>query len=76
MKKVINMRYLLGGYRFARGINDFEMLEQHWFAIMEEIKDKPRLYKRFILWRMRKDFREMTTFRVMRFLTSKKPLGR
>ena len=70
------MRYLLQAFRFARSIEDMEMMQQHWFAIMEEIKGKPKIYRRFILWRMRIGFRQMTSFKVMRFLTSKKPLGR
>lgn len=73
MKKVLSMRYLLAEFRFAKGINDMQMMEQSWFAIMDEIKGKPKFYRRFILWRMRKSFRSMTLFKVMRFLSSKKP---
>ena len=76
MKKVLNLKYMLQAYRFARDIEDMEMLQEHWSALMNHIEDKPMFYKRFIFWRMRKGFREMTTFKVMRFLTSKKPLGR
>lgn len=72
MKKVLTVKYMLQAYRFARDIEDMEMLEQHWSALMKHIKGKPKLYKRFIFWRMRKGFRQMTTFRVMRFLVNKK----
>ena len=72
MKKVLTIKYMLAGYRFARSIEDLEMMEEYYFGIMEAIKGKPKFYKRFILRRMRKDFREMTQFKVLRFLTSKK----
>lgn len=72
MKKVLTMKYMLQSYRFARSIQDMEMMEQYFFAIMDEIKDKPKFYKRFILKRMQKDFRQMTQFKIMRFLISKK----
>jgi len=72
MRKKLSMRYLLQGYRFARSIQDLEMMEEYFFGIVNAIQDKPYLYKKFIHSRMRKDFRQMTQFKVMRFLISKK----
>lgn len=72
MKKVLTIRYLLQGYRFARSIEDLSMMEEHYFGIMDYLKGKPKIFKRFILWRMRKEFRAMLSFKVMRYLISKR----
>jgi hypothetical protein len=69
MKKVLNIRYLLQAYRFSRDIEDFEMMEQYFYAIREELKGKPYLYKRFIHRRMAKGFKPLNLFAVLRRLT-------
>jgi hypothetical protein len=69
MRKVLNMRYMLQAYRFARDIQDMDMMEQYFSAIMNELKTKPYLYKRFIYRRMRKGFKPLTLFAVLRRLT-------
>jgi hypothetical protein len=69
MKKVLNMRYMLQAYRFARDVQDILMMEQYFFAIMEELKEKPYLYRRFIYRRMAKGFKPLSLFAVLRRLT-------
>jgi hypothetical protein len=69
MKKVLNMRYLLQAYRFARDVQDMLMMEQYFCAIMEELKEKPYLYKKFIYKRMQKGFKPFNLFAVLRRLT-------
>jgi hypothetical protein len=69
MRKVLNMRYMLQAYRFARDIQDMDMMEQYFSAIMNELKTKPYLYKRFIYRRMRKGFKPLSLFAVLRRLT-------
>jgi hypothetical protein len=71
MKKVLNMRYMLQAYRFARDVQDIEMMEQYFFAIIDEIKGKPYLYKLFIHKRMQKHYKPkpMSLFAILRKLT-------
>ena len=72
MKKVLNMRYMLQAYRFARDVQDMEMMEQYFFAIINETKNKPYVYKLWIHRRMRRDYKPkaMSLFGVLRKLTS------
>jgi hypothetical protein len=60
---------MLQAYRFARDVQDMLMMEQFFFAIMEELKNKPYLYRRFIHRRMAKGFKPFNLFAVMRRLT-------
>jgi hypothetical protein len=69
MKKVLNMRYMLQAYRFARDIQDMQMMEQYFCAIMSELKNKPYLYRRFIHRRMAKGFKPFNLFAVLRRFT-------
>jgi hypothetical protein len=69
MKKVLNMRYMLQAYRFARDAQDMLMMEQYFFAIIKELENKPYLYRRFIYRRMAKGFKPISLFAVLRRLT-------
>jgi hypothetical protein len=69
MKKVLNMRYLVQAYRFARDVSDWEMMEQYWVAIEEEMKNRPQIYQQFIYRRMMKRYRPMALFTMLRRLT-------
>ena len=60
---------MLQAYRFARDVQDMEMMEQYFYAIMDEIKEKPYLYRRFIHRRMAKGFKPLNLFAVLRRLT-------
>jgi len=68
MRKVLNMRYLVQAYRFARDVSDFQMMEQYWVAIELEMKDKPEIYRQFIYRRMMKRYRPMALFTLLRRL--------
>lgn len=69
MRKVLNMRYLVQAYRFARDISDFEMMEQYWVAIEEAMKNKPEIYRQFIYRRMMKRYRASSVFVLLRRLS-------
>jgi hypothetical protein len=68
MRKVLNIRYLVQAYRFARDISDFEMMEQYWVAIDVATKNKPEIYRQFVYRRMMKRYKPMLLFTVLRRL--------